>query len=334
MLDRVGIRRYLKSDRPRVLEFLPTVYPLARANRLIAQWDWKYDACPFNPEPDPYLLLLQDGDRVVGMLGALSLRVSVRGSELSISSACDAVVHPGYRGLHLFSPMYRRYVQDRPVGMGWGNPASNHIWSSAAAESERVIPLYALSLFGARPISGRGDSARADEIKVIPTEQFDERFDRLWQSVRPDYPVAVVRDRAYLSWRFDQRPDANYARLCAMRGDDLVGYLVVRVAPKGGLRIGFLVDWLVRAGDRATFALLVRNAFALLRRERVVLVCTRTSNPAFRQCLHRTGFVPWFWGPREYAIARVSLPDENLQIIRDQGQWFSTMGDGDLEMGY
>lgn len=336
MPDQIRASRYQKSDRAQAFAFFRSVYPARQANRLIAQWDWKYDANPFNLEPDPYVLLLREEDKVIGMLGALSLRVSIRGDECWVSSGCDAIISPAHRGRRLFSRMLERYKQDRPIGIGWGNAVSNHIWVDATTSSARIVPLIACSIFKGYGLYNRNtsDSSSDHEIEIIQIEHFDSRFDDLWPSVRGDYPIALIRDWRYLNWRFDERPDARYARFCAIRGNDLLGYLVVRVAEKDGARRGYLVDWMVKGQSFAIFSLLVRHAFAHARREGAMLISTRTTTPVFRRMLYRMGFIPWYWGPREYVITRAPLQDESLQAFRAMSQWFSTMGDGDLEMSF
>jgi GNAT superfamily N-acetyltransferase len=300
---------------------------------LIEQWDWKYVANPFNLESDPYVLLLRQGDSIIGMLGGLTLRASIRGDECSVGIACDLMIHPAHRGRRLFSKLMERYIQDRPFGIGWANSVSNHVWVTSATASARNVPLIAFSIFSGYGLARRKiDSSSADEIRIIQIERFDSRFDDLWSSVRGDYPIALIRDQRYLDWRFDDRPDAKYTRFCAIRGNDLLGYLILRVAENDGARRAYLVDWMVKGRSLAVFSPLVRHAIAHARREGALLISTRTTTPIFRRMLNRMGFVPWFWGPREYAITRAPLQAESFQAFRDMSQWFSTMGDGDLEM--
>ena len=340
MPDPIIISRYQRSDRAEVMEFLPTAFPEPRAKRLIAQWDWKYDSFPFNSEPDPYILLMRDANKIIGMLGALSLRAFIRGEEYLISSGCDAIVHTSYRGRGLFARLIECNARDRRLGMGWGNSASNHIWADSTTGNFRVIPMIAPSFFHGYGL-GRppADARAAGKIEVIQIEKFDSRFDALWQSVRCDFPVAIIRDQRYLNWRYCERPDETYTRLCAVRGDELLGYIVVRTAWKEQargqrIRLGYLVDWTVKGRSFETLSLLVRHAFANIRRQGVRFVSARTTTPTFRSMLHRLGFVSWYWGPREYAITQVALQDEKLQVLNDMRQWFSTMGDGDLEMSF
>ncbi|HXW84127.1 MAG TPA: hypothetical protein VEJ86_06960 [Candidatus Binataceae bacterium] len=120
--------------------------------------------------------------------------------------------------------------------------------------------------------------------------QFDPRFDRLWSRVERDYTVFGIRDFRYLRWRFDARPDANYSRFAALRGSELIGYLVCRAAPDSeGAAMGYLVDFLVEDRSGEIFAMLVWAAEQQLRRQDVkAIVCTVAPAP-FREQLERLG---------------------------------------------
>jgi len=50
MEDGFRIRRYRRLERDKVFDLLRASLPSAIADRMIKQWDWKYDANPFNAE--------------------------------------------------------------------------------------------------------------------------------------------------------------------------------------------------------------------------------------------------------------------------------------------
>jgi hypothetical protein len=77
MKNHFQIQHYRKSDRDEVFAFLRKVYSPLDYNRLISQWDWKYDNNPFNQYPEPDILVLKDTDKIIGMEGAMPLRVSI-----------------------------------------------------------------------------------------------------------------------------------------------------------------------------------------------------------------------------------------------------------------
>ncbi len=144
----------------------------------------------------------------------------------------------------------------------------------------------------------------------------------------------VVRDQRYLGWRFDSRPDAKYTLLMATRGSDLVGYLVLRLAEVAGVRLGYLVDFLVEHKSSSLLAFLVEEAVEHLRHGSAAAIICRVNTTPYRRMFYRHGFYPWRWGAPGFFHPHVGLPDPTLQDFGDVRQWFLTLGDGDLEMSF
>jgi GNAT superfamily N-acetyltransferase len=133
--------------------------------------------------------------------------------------------------------------------------------------------------------------------EVREESAFDDGYDRLWERVGGKFDALVVRDREYLTRRYDLRPD-GYRLLACRRGTELVGYCVVRVKqfdgdPRmGSARVGTLVDCLFDPADRGRgLAALIGAATRLCRKERAdVMFCT-ASHRVLRRHLVENGFV-------------------------------------------
>jgi predicted N-acetyltransferase YhbS len=352
------LTRYEKVQREETFAFLRAVHSPSVSERLMRQWDWKYDANPFNRYPEPYILLLRDGARVIGMLGAMFLRVSVNGRECWVTHSCDLAVLPGYRGQGLGRRIVRQYVADNPMGFGWVNELSHGAvapmrnWGSTRVDS-LVRPIDFAGLLhcvtGSRLLGhcaglltkGRDRMTRALGEYRVPAgmtisraDQFGRWSDNLWGRACRGHPVMVVRGQEYLSWRFVRRPHVKYGLLLARTGDDVLGYVVTRLAQRAGLLWGYLVDLLVENSSHSLMAALIREATRSLVKQGAAAVSCLATTPPFRRALFREGFLPWRWGRPTYFHTRVDLPDPTLQAFRDPPQWFLTMGDGDLEMAF
>ena len=141
----------------------------------------------------------------------------------------------------------------------------------------------------------------------------------------------VVRDRAYLDWRFFRRPDATYTMLAATRGADLLGYLVLRRALRDGMPWGYLVDFLVDPESPAVWPMLVREALARFRADGVALVGCLANLPQYSALTPPPRFVPWR-GRAGYFHARVDVPTRILES-RSTIAHAPHHGDGDFETG-
>ena len=174
---------------------------------------------------------------------------------------------------------------------------------------------------------------------------FDERFDALWEEVSHQYGILLVRDKAFLQWRFSEKPNVDYVVLVAEAEGKLLGYIVLREGqgqmfgingqgwkgPRSGLKIGFILD--VLASDRDVAHVLVSEAIEYFNGHGVDAVgCLMLkTTPNFR-VLKEAGF---FVAPkrvlrREFyfgvQVRPSVLPDE---IISRQENWYLTLADID-----
>jgi GNAT superfamily N-acetyltransferase len=355
--DEFELVRYQRTERDTVFAFLRDALSAADSERLIRQWDWKYEANPFNREAEPCIDLLKTGGQLAGMYGGFFLRVVIDGKEHLAHHGCDLLVHPAYRRRGLSAYLTPRDRVNRPFHFSWQNEATYRIASRNGTagvpfvsllrplDFTRVIPrIVGEHWLGRAAGSVVGTALRhmpplrrqtaAPGVVVTRIHSFDERFDRLWQRACRDYRVMVVRDRRYLDWRFAQRPDANYNILAATRGSEVVGYMVARCTDKAGERWGYLVDFLVQDKSPLLFGVLLEQALEGLRQEGPMAVSCRVAVPPYRRMLYRHGFVRLPRGAKGYIRVRVRLPDPAVQFFGDARQWFLTMGDGDLEMSF
>jgi GNAT superfamily N-acetyltransferase len=409
---RVG--RYRKANRGEVFELLRVAFPAAFVERTILQWDWKYDANPFNreaenarradqprlsatvravalaadlknldldlpenpaAESDPYCLLLRNAGALVGMIGGLPQQFVIGGGAHWVSDGGDFVVHPQYRGQQLSVRLGKVLAADNLIIQGWSNSAGQRSSrsvirglrdgtadqqdSSEAFHSNRMrlLPLFKPIDFRSlaeylspnhlvrkaiEGLTGSIDALRRRFIKVpsLPAlsiteaEAFDDRIDQLWDRARNDYPVIAVRNRRYLNWRFVSRPDASYRYLFAFRANEIVGYLVFRLADRDGMRCGYVVDYLVENQSTALFSSLLTEAEARMTHDGAKAIICAIAPTRYRSTLWRHGFYAARMATTPSLEAGVHLVDPALKAFIDLEQWFVTMGDGNLELSY
>lgn len=355
MSDAFHVLRYRRADRAEVFALLDATHSRPAKDRLIRQWDWKYDANPFNRDDEPYILLLRRGAHIVGMLGTLPLRVSLDGREHWTSHSCDWVLHPRYRGEGLGRRLIAQHRADKPLRFSWQNERSyRSLRQRTPGSYASIIPLVRPLDFthairrvtGSRLLSRCGTLLAAvaqrlirptremvgTDVSVARVDEFDERFDVLGRRTCQDHRALLVRDEGYLDWRFMRRPDATYAVLAATRASDLLGYVVLRsAADEAGVLWGYIVDFLVEQRSGSLFALLLGSAVDCLRVAGVKGISCRAM-PPYRGVLYRHGFYPMFWSPPHYFHISLDVPDPGVRTLEDVRQWHLTMGDGDLEM--
>jgi hypothetical protein len=168
-------------------------------------------------------------------------------------------------------------------------------------------------------------------------QAFDARFDDLWAAAAPK-AIAVVRDAAYLTWRYAQQPLGGYTTITVERGRNLAGFVVLSprdVVAHGALAIA---EWLVMPGDAPAAHVLL----AASRRVALALGCTQLQcwllpqHDLYLQALRLAGFIYWpqrfVPGALRYTTPFVIRPQPGSALQLDPAQlanWYLTMGDHD-----
>lgn len=192
-----------------------------------AHWRWKYTGAGLAPPITR--LAFDDCGRLVGHAGALPLRGWRHGRRLPFFQVCDVMVHPNARGQlggrNLFTRLARELLSglaDRwPEAFAYGFPGQRPF---RLGEYVRV--------YGAiEPAQSLRQPTRKGLLPLPGTQSLDwedARLDALWTQLAPNLLLAVVRDRAYLRWRYADHPYHRYHLLGLHLAGSLFGWAVVQ----------------------------------------------------------------------------------------------------------
>ena len=164
-------------------------------------------------------------------------------------------------------------------------------------------------------------AARVRDATLRWAEEFDARFDALWEAVRDELPLACARDAAFLRWRFAREPH-HIACITSRDDTQLRAYAVVRDTDDDCVEV---VDFLGRRERDldALFALLVREIGVI---GRTALRCRFLGNERIVRLLARHGFVRR-GEPRPVVVAWGRTSE--LASLRDVRRWYLTDLDED-----
>ncbi len=194
--------------------------------------DWWFDSNPSGPS----LISLgeQDG-RIVGMAGMSPYRMLLAGREVRVAVALHLATHPDYRRRGVLTMLERenekRAAERSPVALVFPNAASRQV----------LVGLGWRALPGPR-VFARPTRRRALPDGVEPVEDFGAGADALWRLVAPLYGAGLVRDAAYLRWRFAVSPRGY---MCLEAGD---GVAVVGRTELRGKRVAYLAELVAEPG--------------------------------------------------------------------------------------
>jgi GNAT superfamily N-acetyltransferase len=350
---RADIARYVPGDQQAVLAFRRAMYGPQSIFADTAYFDWLYSDPQRVPPDQTALWLYRKAAQVEAHQGGVHVALKAGLHQHNALWLLDLMVSPRFRLRGLGVLLAEVACEEAHVGLGL------EVSESARKALLRVgwsdlgtVPLYIHPLDLSAVVQQRWESrlkrfvgrtgnvalravedlgwaaAALDGLSMNEVTQFDGRADVIWERASPAYPVLCRRDQHYLNWRFARFPDPErYRRFLFMRGDEPVGYAVLRIGEHHGLRAGFLVDFL--CPPRWTYALVAR-CLRFFRRQRVQIVYCLHHNPVAGAAFTALGFVrrPSMW---PLMVHGRNLPPDAQALLRDGRNWFITAGDSDAD---
>lgn len=315
------------------------------SGRLHAYYRWKYG----DGESERVRVAL-DGDNLVGVVAMLPRRVRVGGRTVTAFEMGDISTAACHRRQGVFSRLGREACAASATAAAFTYVKPNEestpvlltrLGFTPLADMQTLVRPVRISRLLAhrlgRPlppmVSGSLDRLFAIRppaagLAVTRERTFSDEFDRFWETVADDYPAIVVRDRAYLTWRYTDNP-TPYVTLAARDGaGGLRGYAVALVVQWGARRIGYLVDLLTAARDRAAQRALVHGVLRACCNDGALAVHTwivkaaGSSQSSLRASLRALGFLPRGTGRVLWRPAADGLP-------ASPRAWYLTMSDFD-----
>jgi GNAT superfamily N-acetyltransferase len=289
------------------------------------EFDWWYERNPVRP--GTISLAMAEG-RVAGMLAMSYARMRLEGRENLVAFAIDGATHPDFRGRGIFQKLElenERVAAEAgaTTAIGFTNPQAGPILVGRVGWADvRPLRLWARVLRPLELIRRRGRAGglriRAETARIRPIERFDD--DAAAVAARVSSPDHVVRDAAYLNWRYADSP-RGYRSLGAFAGDRLVAFAILGHKLYRGISTAYVADLV--APDAGDARALLRACVARARggADAVIALAGPTSAP-YLAC----GFVPT---PESIRLIGKPLAD-GVRLPQDGRQWHFSLGDSDI----
>jgi hypothetical protein len=319
------IRRYRPGDEHALLDTFNLVFGAsdpAFQPRSLEEWRWQYEE---NPAGMRLWLALKDGV-VAASFAAQPNRVLAGGRQVIFGQLIDSMVHPEHRlGLKrpgLFVETAWRMLADQrsdPVVFGYPNQQAWRIGRMFLRyDFVRRQHVQFRELGGLRVGTPR-------EVERIAS--FGPEVGELYERCAREWGASVVRDEAYLNWRFARHPRFRYRMLAVRDGERLAGYAVYRPGNWPMPGVGMLIDFLVPSEEVEVGRLLRDAVLAEALADGVPLVVQVL--PEWSPWCER--FQRWHWPvfPTDYLMGGcIADPRFDMYFLRDR--WWYTLAELDL----
>jgi len=315
------IRPYLPEDERQVLSLWKTAFHKEMPEPL---WHWKYTRNPFGCR---ILLCVNEAGEPVVLYGGIPYVTHCKGRTVEMTQLMDIMSHPEYRKTGLFIQTGNAFF-DTFTGQGksvllYGFPGKYHFDIGQKYLSYIKIPADVAYLKG--DTAHLASSAVRSPGRLEAVHQIDNTFDRLWENCKGDYPLSIIRNAAFLQWRFGDHPFHRYEIWAYQTtGKEPQGYAVLAVTGSKAALVDMLAP--VAGMDESGFWGLLGKMLA--GRGITVLETWLPGEHAMVRSALASGFVS---GPEPIGIIptiRIFDPDLSFEWACDR--LYYTMADGDL----
>jgi hypothetical protein len=315
-------RPYRDDDEARVLE----LWRVAFGRDLDpAVWRWKYAENPFGRRI--LLCLDRDDGPALVMYSGVPYRAVWNGRRVEIVQLMDIMSHPESRKTGLFvkaAEVFFGLFAGGDSVLYYGIPGRYHFDIGAKYLKYSELESGVAYLCGdaaklARPKAKLGGS-------VVRIDRATPDLDRAWSEASAGYPLAAVRDAAFVDWRFFRHPTSQYQVYVYRSGlrRRVRGYAVISIED----RVAKLAD-LMMPPDQAMVAALLGEVAAEVTAQEVERLETWLPGGHFlARTLETTG---WAREPEPLGIVPTARSfDEGLTIPWTADNLYYTMADSDL----
>jgi hypothetical protein len=331
MADPITIRAYRPGDEHGLLAGYNAVFPNPRS---LAHWNWQFRD---NPVGAVHIAVAEHEQHgIVGAYTSMPVRVRMEGEDLVAAQGLDMWVLPDFRrhgarpGLfvHIGWKMYELFGGTEPgqARFHYGWPIPNWRIGQKYLRYENIRDWD--FLFRAVPPGGIPPRATSAELEVRRVRRVSPDADALWDRLKDESKLAIVRDARYLNWRYADAVHTSYEIVeCRERASGaLRGVAVWTKSDFLFPGAGQLVDWLCPVDDDAAMTSLVAECERITNERGCPVLATLfpQMNPRFLK-FQAMGFM--VYGTTYFLVV---IPFDNRGTLFYREQWFHTSGDSDL----
>jgi hypothetical protein len=169
-----------------------------------------------------------------------------------------------------------------------------------------------------------------DTLDIQLIDQLDSSVDQLWEKSKKHIRYSIIRDRAWLQWRYLDAPHYKFHILVAKRNDIVMGYLVYRTeTTPNGLDVAYIAELFTDPTEKTIAPSLLRVTIEHFQKINIeIVMAIATADTSLYNDLRRSGF----WLKRGAFDFRIILFNQQLDLstLQNPLNWSLAGGDFDI----
>lgn len=188
---------YKAGDEHYILELFETSF----GKKLLPQfWNWRFAD---HPSGRYMIMLMWDGDRVVGHYALSPCKMIIQGQELMTALSMTTMTHPDYAGRGIFTQLADALYEEQHDSCGlaavWGYPNNNSHYGfikNVKWRNLEQVPTFSVEAKHVQHVSS--------SVNVV------QDFANFKHDVYSQAPARIQLDASYLNWRYMKNPVNKY----------------------------------------------------------------------------------------------------------------------------
>lgn len=322
-------------------------------------YEWLFDKNPYNKSGN-MMYLLKEGDKVIGCDGLLPNELYVDGKVLLAAHSVKSMTHPDYKRQGIFRKMTENSCErgredgvDVIIGLandqsypayqkfGWPTLFEKEVYVKPILINnilKRRIKIGFLANLGnaifASFMKNRLNGEMDKEIKFEILDKVPEEVQDCWDKYKSKYKVLLVRDYKYLNYRYNERPDVDYATLLARLKGEIIGFAILHNAVANGSKMTSAVEFFTDPSNERYIRALANGIAKYCYDNKLEYAVVGTGLfGEYRKVLLKNGFMVTRKPPKNNMMIVHILSDRvTLDELTGHDKWHITQGDGETEL--
>ena len=331
----IKYRNYKYGDEKLIIKLYKKVF---KKELTVQNWQWKYNTFP---EAEKFIFLAFDKLRCVGQYALIPYKLNSYGETIQALLSLDSMVDPDYQGRRIFTELIK-YARKELINLKdplitFINENTIHVYTKKFNwKYLGNIPVYCrpLSLrqlrnankilyFLLKPFSLIINyiSSQKKDISLHQIKIFDEVIER--KCINNNKFYSIGRTKEFLNWRYIQSPQ-DYQCFKIMYKGSLIGYCVIRIEEKFGLKFAWIMDLFIH-DEFDNFFQNVLNEISLRYFFKSDFITSLLPNKYYKKYYVRAVFfeIPQFLFPHKFYFCATKIQSNQKNICKLEN-WYMT----------
>lgn len=202
----------------------------------IKRWEWEIEQNPYIE--DIKIFIAEYNNFIIGASTRIPFKIKINDKIFNSAFSINSMVHPGFRRKGIIQQLYKMSFKFYPFLYSKGTtPAMYKLLLKIGYHSIKPNTFMTSILSGTRwglwRLGMYKPKISIDDIFINNKKGFNEikkfkkEFDDFWERVSPQYPNIVVKNSAYMNWRYLSIPHKQYRMFYRQDNNNIVSMAVI-----------------------------------------------------------------------------------------------------------